>query len=230
MTKPRHSCEDCRDESGSRKNHSEGQYDTGSGAQVLGVGQRRAHNPPAKKIAMIREGVDVALLIGAGQYYGIAQSRLSRLIGVSDVTVTRQIKTGGRLSPQESRRPARIAAVEVEAEDVFDSPDLARRWMLEPNLALGEPPLSLLDTDAGADEVKKALASIAYGGAARCWRGESLRNGMPSIGPEPVQPSKAAAGTARPFPRSTPASRPRSRPSRSSYMLARKADRPARNR
>lgn len=122
--------------------------------------------PPAKKIAMIREGVDVALLIGAGQYYGISQTSLSRLIGVSDATVARKIKAGGRLSPQESERLARIAAVEAEAEDVFDSQDLARSWMLEPNLALGEPPLSLLDTDAGAEEVRKVLASIAYGGAA----------------------------------------------------------------
>ena len=122
--------------------------------------------PPAKKIAMIREGVDVALLIGAGQYYGISQTSLSRLIGVSDATVARKIKAGGRLSPQESERLARIAAVEAEAEDVFDSQDLARRWMLEHNLALGEPPLSLLDTDAGAEEVRKVLASIAYGGAA----------------------------------------------------------------
>lgn len=122
--------------------------------------------PPAKKIAMIREGVDVALLIGAGQYYGISQTSLSRLIGVSDATVARKIKAGGRLSPQESERLARIAAVEAEAEDVFDSQDLARSWMLEPNLALGEPPLSLLDTDAGAEEVRKVLVSIAYGGAA----------------------------------------------------------------
>jgi hypothetical protein len=36
--------------------------------------------------------------------------------------------------------------------------------MLEPNLALGEPPLLLLDTDTGADEVRKVLAAIAYGG------------------------------------------------------------------
>jgi putative toxin-antitoxin system antitoxin component (TIGR02293 family) len=122
--------------------------------------------PPAKKIAMIRQGVEVALLIGAGQYYGISQASLSRLIGVSDATVVRKIKAGGRLSPQESERLARIAAVEAEAEDVFDSKDLARRWMLEPHLALGEPPLSLLDTDAGAEEVRKVLASIAYGGAA----------------------------------------------------------------
>lgn len=121
---------------------------------------------PARKIAMIREGVDVGVLIGAGQYYGIPQTTLSRLIGVSQATVTRKIRAGGTLSPQESERLVRMAAVEAEAEDVFDSQELARRWMLEPNLALGEAPLSLLDTDAGADEVKKVLASIAYGGAA----------------------------------------------------------------
>ncbi len=70
------------------------------------------------------------------------------------------------ISPQESERLARIAAVEAEAEDVFDSQELAKRWMLERNLALGEAPLTLLDTDAGADEVRKVLAAIAYGTAA----------------------------------------------------------------
>lgn len=38
--------------------------------------------------------------------------------------------------------------------------------MLQPNLALGDAPLSLLDTDMGADEIRKALNSIAYGGVA----------------------------------------------------------------
>lgn len=121
---------------------------------------------PAKKIDMIRRGVEVTLLVGAGQYYGISQARLSKLLGVSDATITRKIKSGGKLSPQESERLARIALVEAEAEEVFDSQELAKRWMLEPNLALGEPPLSLLDTDAGADEVRKVLASIAFGGVA----------------------------------------------------------------
>ena len=120
--------------------------------------------PPAKKIEMIRRGVEVTLLVGAGQYYGLSQSRLSKLLGVSEATVTRKIKAGGKLSPQESERLARVAIIEAEAEDVFDSDALAKRWMLEPNLALGEAPLSLLDTDTGADEVRKVLASIAYGG------------------------------------------------------------------
>jgi len=87
-------------------------------------------------------------------------------LGISDATITRKIKAGGKLGPMESERLARIASVEAEAEKVFDSSELARRWMLEPNLALGEAPLSFLDTDTGADEVRKVLAAIAYGGVA----------------------------------------------------------------
>jgi len=120
--------------------------------------------PPAKRIEMIRGGVNVTLLVEAGQYYGLSQAKLSKLLGVSDATLTRKIKSGGKLGPMESERLARIALVEAEAEEVFVSPELAKRWMLEPNLALGEPPLLLLDTDTGADEVRKVLAAIAYGG------------------------------------------------------------------
>lgn len=125
---------------------------------------RKMH--PAKRIKMIRGGVKVTLFIGASQYYGIPQTKLSKLLGISDATITRKIRSGGNLGPMASERLSRIALIETEAEEVFTSPDLAKRWMLEPNLALGEAPLSLLDTDTGADEVRKVLTSIAYGGVA----------------------------------------------------------------
>jgi putative toxin-antitoxin system antitoxin component (TIGR02293 family) len=137
-----------------------------SGRSFLEWGDTILKMPPAKRIEMIRGGVKVALLVGAGQYYGISQTRLSKLLGISDATITRKIRSGGKLGPMESERLARIALIEAEAEGVFDSSDLAKRWMLEPNLALGESPLSLLDTDTGADEVRKVLAAIAYGGVA----------------------------------------------------------------
>lgn len=121
---------------------------------------------PATKIEMIRKGVKVEHLVSAGEYYGLPKAKLSALIGISEATIARKIKAGGKLGPQESERLARIAAVEAEAADVFGSPELGKRWMLEHNLALGEAPLSLLDTDAGADEVRKVLAAIAYGAAA----------------------------------------------------------------
>lgn len=122
--------------------------------------------PPAKRIEMVRKDVKPSYLVGAGRYYNIPQSELSKLIGISSATITRKIKSGERLGPLESERLARIALIEAEAEKVFNSSELARRWMLEPNLALGESPLSLLDTDVGAEEIRKILASIAYGGVA----------------------------------------------------------------
>ncbi len=122
--------------------------------------------PAAKKIDMIREGVAVTYLVKAGAHYDIPQAKLARLIGISEATLSRKIKAGGKLAPPESERLARIAAVESEATDVFGSRELAKRWMLEPNLILGEAPVTLLDTDAGANEVRKALAAIAYGAAA----------------------------------------------------------------
>lgn len=121
---------------------------------------------PAKRITMIRGGLRVELLVGAGQHYGLTQARMSKLIGVSEPTITRKIKTGGKLGPMESERLARIAIIEEEAKEVFDSEEVAKRWLLEPNLALGDSPLSLLDTGTGADEVRKVLAAIAYGGVA----------------------------------------------------------------
>lgn len=114
---------------------------------------------------MIRGGVQATLLPGVARYYGISQTRISKLIGISSTTVNRKIKSGRKLGPMESERLARIALIEAEAEDVFASPDLAKSWMLQPNLILGEPPLSLLDTDIGADEVRKVLMAVAYGGA-----------------------------------------------------------------
>jgi uncharacterized protein (DUF2384 family) len=37
-------------------------------------------------------------------------------------------------------------------------------WLLQSNFVLGEAPLSVLDTETGAHEVRKMLAAIAYGG------------------------------------------------------------------
>lgn len=121
---------------------------------------------PLERIKMIREGINVERLVEATKYYGISQLELSKILGVSNATITRKIKSASNLGPVESERLARIALIEAEAEEVFSTPDQAKRWMLEPNLALGEPPFSLLDTDSGGHEVKKLLSAIACGGVA----------------------------------------------------------------
>lgn len=62
-------------------------------------------------------------------------------------------------------RLIRIELIEKEAEQVFGTSDLARDWLARINPSLGDTPLAMLDTDAGAVEVRKLLSAIAYGGA-----------------------------------------------------------------
>lgn len=58
----------------------------------------------------------------------------------------------------------RISAIRAEAERVFGDAKKAKRWLNQKNIALAETPLKLLATEAGTDEVRKALNAIAYGG------------------------------------------------------------------
>ncbi|WP_298195494.1 MbcA/ParS/Xre antitoxin family protein [Ferrovum sp.] len=42
---------------------------------------------------------------------------------------------------------------------------IALNWLTRENAALDATPLSMLDTETGAGEVRKVLSAIAYGGA-----------------------------------------------------------------
>lgn len=64
----------------------------------------------------------------------------------------------------DNRRSNRIAEIMAEAERTFSSSEKAQQWMAQRNAALGKTPLSMLETEAGACEVRKILASIAHGG------------------------------------------------------------------
>lgn len=64
----------------------------------------------------------------------------------------------------ESMRLEHLALVEKEAVKIFGSSDMAKAWMMQTNLAFGCTPMSMLDKEAGADEVMKVLISIAHGG------------------------------------------------------------------
>lgn len=76
-----------------------------------------------------------------------------------------KIKSGSLLGQNETERLSRIALIENEAEKVFGTSGMARDWLTKINASLGDTPLSMLDTETGAGEVRKILSAIAYGGA-----------------------------------------------------------------
>ncbi len=69
------------------------------------------------------------------------------------------------LSSEETERVMRLAEVTRSASEAFGSASNAASWMGAANKALsGMTPLSLLDTDAGASQVRRVLSVINYGG------------------------------------------------------------------
>ena len=73
--------------------------------------------------------------------------------------------SGSLLGQNETERLSRIALIENEAEKVFGTSEMARDWLTKINASLGDTPLSMLDTETGAGEVRKILSAVAYGGA-----------------------------------------------------------------
>ena len=68
------------------------------------------------------------------------------------------------LNSEESAKVIRLARIIERAEDVFDSLDKAIDLLKTPNASLsGLTPLSLVDTDVGAESVLDTLGRIEHG-------------------------------------------------------------------
>ncbi len=66
--------------------------------------------------------------------------------------------------PAENSTLLRLARVIRRASEVLDDPAAAVDWLKSPNAALrGNAPLSLLDTDIGAEGVRDTLGRIEHG-------------------------------------------------------------------
>lgn len=118
------------------------------------------------RIQIVRSGVSPAILVTASEHFGMSRTLFAKLIGISPATAERKIKSGSLLGQTETERLSRIALIENEAVKVLGTSDMARDWLTKMNTALGDTPLSMLDTETGADEVRKILSAIAYGGVA----------------------------------------------------------------
>jgi putative toxin-antitoxin system antitoxin component (TIGR02293 family) len=94
---------------------------------------------------------------------GIEPDALLRLIGVSERTAARR-KTEGYLKPDEADRLLRIGRVFEEATRVFGTERRAAGWLNHPSPFLyNVAPLTLLDSDGGAQAVSEEIGRIDYG-------------------------------------------------------------------
>ena len=124
-----------------------------------------AKSDAGARIKLIRTGVGAHVLVSASEHFDMPRAQFVKILGMSPATAERKIKSHSLLGPVVSERLERLAIIEDAAEKVFGDAEMAKTWMMRKNLAFGDTPLSMLDTETGAGEVRKVLASIAYGGA-----------------------------------------------------------------
>lgn len=122
--------------------------------------------PTAEKIDVIRSGVRARVVDDMVQYLDVPKNVVFKVLHTPESTAHRLIRDNRPLDSAASERVVRLADVIRMAEESFGGREAATRWLKSPNLALGDAtPLSMLDTEPGANEVRRILSSINYGGA-----------------------------------------------------------------
>ena len=114
--------------------------------------------------AEIRHGLSVDLVTHLQQILDLTDEEAAHLIGRSRSTYARYRKSGKDLGVPEAERAVRYARLLALAAETFGSLGKARRWMREPNYALGgATPLQLAETDPGATIVREQLLGVQHG-------------------------------------------------------------------
>ena len=114
-------------------------------------------------VKMIRKGIPAAAVESLTRTLGVSQSELAATLGIPERTLARR-KREGMLTSEESAKLVRLARAVGRAKEVFEDLDAALNWLKSPNAALsGVAPLSLLDTDIGAESVLDTLGRIEHG-------------------------------------------------------------------
>ncbi len=118
---------------------------------------------PLDWVSIIRCGISSSAIDSLTKFTRLSQAELSAALGIPERTLARR-KREGALNSEESAKLIRLARVIERAEAVFEDFDAAIDWLKSVNASLaGATPLSLLDTDIGAESVMDTLGRIAHG-------------------------------------------------------------------
>ncbi len=124
---------------------------------------QRSPRSPLDWVSVIRLGISATAVETLVTALRISRAELSQALGIPERTLARR-KREGALSSEESAKVVRLARVVQRAEEVFENLDVAVDWLKSTNPSLsGETPLSLVDTEIGAELVLDTLGRIEHG-------------------------------------------------------------------
>jgi len=121
---------------------------------------------PAEAIETVRAGLAPGAIDEAVRYIDVPRKDLLLALRIPSSTFHRRLAANEPLSPAESEKVLRLGEITRRAEATFGGAKAAREWLTAANLALGGTPLSLIDTETGAAQVRRVLATLDYGGVA----------------------------------------------------------------
>lgn len=118
---------------------------------------------PLGWIDVIRRGLPARSMDALTTHLQVSQADFAAAIGIAERTLVRR-KKEGTLTPEESAKLVRVARVCEAAETVFEDRRAALDWLKSANpVFAGATPLSMLDTEIGAESVHETLGRIAHG-------------------------------------------------------------------
>ena len=115
-------------------------------------------------IQRVRVGFGFAALLRFEKMSGLPKHGIADVLQIPPRTLARR-RASGRLSPQESERLLRLAALFQKAVVLFEGDvERARAWFTRPVRALGyEEPLNYAKTELGAREVEHVIGRLEHG-------------------------------------------------------------------
>lgn len=124
----------------------------------------RLHVVPASdKITIIKKGISKRELESIKEQSDLDYETLSSILSVSKAKLHSK-KGAERFDQNTSERIMLLADVLAYGQSVFEDKDSFNEWLKTSNKALGnKPPVELMDTIYGIDEVKKEIGRIEYG-------------------------------------------------------------------
>jgi putative toxin-antitoxin system antitoxin component (TIGR02293 family) len=112
----------------------------------------------------ILEGLEFDAVEKIKAHASLTDVEIARLLGIGEATLRRARASGATLDRATSDRLYRLSKIIAIAEEVLEGAETAMTWLRRPQPALvGQVPLDLLVTQAGADEVEVLLRRIDYG-------------------------------------------------------------------
>jgi putative toxin-antitoxin system antitoxin component (TIGR02293 family) len=115
------------------------------------------------KINFIKEGISKTQLEEIKKQTGLDYETLAHILSVTKATLHNK-KNNEKFNPTISERLFRLADIFAFGYDVFGEKERFNSWLKQPIRSTGwVPPIELLDTIYGMEEVKNIIGRIAWG-------------------------------------------------------------------